>query len=61
MRDAEFRSIGESLWGHYWIGPMSKALGVEPRSVRRWASGRFAVPEAVAHALLALKAARNPL
>ena len=36
------RTIGESLYGTYWIKPLADALGVNQRTVQRWALGQYA-------------------
>jgi hypothetical protein len=33
------RDIGIALYGREWSGPLSEALGVNPRNLRRWAAG----------------------
>ena len=36
------RTIGESLYGAYWIKPLAEALQVNARTVQRWALGQYA-------------------
>lgn len=59
MTVADFRALGASLWGSQWQTAMSKALGVNPRTVRRWAAGDRAIPGPAIAALRALEAARG--
>jgi hypothetical protein len=33
------RAVGPALWGDHWQSPLSYALPVAARSVRRWAAG----------------------
>ena len=33
------RQVGEALYGERWQTPLSRALGVGDRTVRRWVSG----------------------
>ena len=37
--DELIRAVGEHLWGSRWQTDMAIALGVNDRTVRRWASG----------------------
>lgn len=54
MTPAELQSIGGQLYGAGWQTKLARSLPrdngnhVNPRSVRRWASGRVPVPPAVA-------------
>ncbi len=41
------RAVGEALFGPLWQTPLSEALGVSDRTVRRWAAGDFDIPEGV--------------
>jgi len=41
------RAVGEALYGPNWQTPLSEALGVSDRTVRRWAAGDFAIPEGI--------------
>lgn len=40
-------NVGEALYGPTWQTPMSEALGVSDRTIRRWVSGDFAIPNGV--------------
>ena len=35
---------GHALYGPRWTSAMARALGVAPRTVRRWSAGEFHVP-----------------
>jgi hypothetical protein len=40
MRTVELiRAVGAALWGDHWQSPLSYALPVASRTVRRWAAG----------------------
>lgn len=43
----EFSAFGLALYGHGWQTALARALDVNTRTVRRWASGETPVPEAV--------------
>ena len=38
---------GRALYGARWYSDMARDLGVDQRTVRRWASGEFNVPSGV--------------
>lgn len=59
MTTAEFRALGTLLWGAQWQSAMARALGVNARTVRRWAAGDRAIPGPAIAALKALEAARR--
>ena len=40
---AELIVLGEQLFGPFWRLPMSKALGVNERTLRRWRNGQSTV------------------
>lgn len=54
MTREEFRAMSLGLYGHDWQSPLARALGVTPRSVRRWASGEVPVPPWMAEKLTGL-------
>lgn len=58
MTATELRMIGELLYGEWWQSPLARALGVNDRTMRRWAIGKGA-PEAHAKTILALLAQRR--
>ena len=37
-------SIGQTIWGPAWQGPMAEALKQPARTVTDWTTGRVAVP-----------------
>lgn len=47
MTNAELRALGLAVWGHEWQSPLARALGVNKRTVARWAAGDTAIPESV--------------
>lgn len=54
MTSTELAALGLAIWGHSWQGPLARALGVNDRTVRRWASGEVPIPETVETELLSL-------
>jgi hypothetical protein len=54
--DAEMiQRVGRTLYGERWLNALAGALGdIPPRTVRGWAAGRSAVPEAVMTRMWAL-------
>ena len=48
MTSSEMRGIGHELFGDHWQGTLARALDVNPRTIRRWASGEIEIPDAVA-------------
>lgn len=55
------RQLGELLWGPRWQTAMARALGVNARTVRRWAVGDSPISGPVAVTLFALRDAKAPL
>lgn len=45
------RTAGEALYGQQWQSALARALCVSDRTVRRWASGEFAIPATTAESL----------
>jgi hypothetical protein len=43
MEAVELRACGELIFGANWQTPLARRLGVEPRTVRHWLSGRNAI------------------
>lgn len=39
MTPADLRTVGEALYGERWQAPLADALGVNRRTVQRWAAG----------------------
>jgi hypothetical protein len=54
MTPDELAQGGERLYGPRWQTSLARALGVNPRILRRWVSGRYTIPEAVAEDIAAL-------
>lgn len=54
-----FRAIGAALYGPLWQSELSRRLGVNDRTMRRWASGAFHLPPGIWDSLLPLVAARQ--
>jgi hypothetical protein len=48
MTPAELRNHGERLYGPRWQSKLAGALGVTPRSVRYWLSGKHQIREPMA-------------
>lgn len=48
MTTLEFRQAGESLYGEVWQPLFAKALGVNLRTLQRWANGQNEIPDGVA-------------
>lgn len=40
MTPSELRAVGELLYGERWQSPLAKDLGVNDRTVRKWADGK---------------------
>lgn len=47
MDPKTFSLIGESLFGAFWVHQLSEELDVNPRTVARWANGKFKIPDNV--------------
>ncbi len=45
MTPATINRIGTALFGGYWQTQLADALGVNPRTVRRWVSGELPIPD----------------
>lgn len=48
MTPAELSAICIARYGEHWQTKLAHSLGINPRTVRRWASGDVSVPPAVA-------------
>ena len=51
MTPAEFRAIGESLYGPVWQSKLSRALPCSTRSIRYWLSGERSIRPAMVRAI----------
>lgn len=52
------RDIGEALYGESWQAGLADALGVNQRTVRRWAAGTAEMPDGVREEINVLLAQR---
>jgi DNA-binding transcriptional regulator YdaS (Cro superfamily) len=48
------RAAGEALYGAVWQSALAHALGVNPRTLRRWLSGEIAIGAEYAPRIAAL-------
>ena len=53
------REIGEALYGDHWISPLARALGVNVRTMQRWAAAQNSVPPESVNALLQVLSDRH--
>jgi len=60
MSPNELRAAGERLYGRRWHRPLAKALGVDRRTVDRWAIGQARISTATEMAIRTLIALRRP-
>jgi len=58
MTRDELEAAGAALYGDEWTAPLATALGIRPRTVRRWREGSAAVPAPVERAIAALLQAK---
>lgn len=58
MTPALLRDAGRALYGELWQVALSRALGVNDRTLRRWAAGQVEIPPTVAGELAKLCAER---
>ena len=56
MTPDQLRARGEKLYGKQWQSQFAEALGVDPRSMRDWLSGKHKINKRTADAINALKA-----
>lgn len=47
MDPKTFALVGEALYGSFWVHQLGEELGVNPRTVARWANGKFKIPQNV--------------
>lgn len=46
MTPADLRAVGTALYGEsHWVALLSESLGVNKRTVRKWANGDVAIPD----------------
>ncbi len=48
------RDCGHALYGHSWAHPLGEALGINPRTIQRWASGALEIPLGIVPGLASL-------
>jgi hypothetical protein len=53
MTSTELRAIGLARFGPRWQSPLARAIGVDPRHIRRLAAGQLSISEGIAHAVQA--------
>lgn len=44
---ATLAHVARALHGPNWQAPLGSTLGVDPRTIRRWMSGEFDIPDGV--------------
>ena len=49
-----FAELGEMLYGPQWQSPLARALGINLRTVQRWAAGESTPPETVMNDVIAM-------
>lgn len=54
MTPAQLAAAGQRLYGKRWQTPLARHLGVNPRTVRRWAAGTIEVPHDAAEEINSL-------
>lgn len=47
MTPTDLRAAGEALYGPQWQSALAESLGVNRRTIRRWLSGQFQVPDSI--------------
>lgn len=52
MESQEFYELAKELWGTHWATILANKFDVRVKSVKRWASGKNEIPEAVVLFLL---------
>lgn len=58
MTPAQFRKLGEALYGPRWQSNVAEDIGVADRTVRRWLAGYSPIPPGVRDCLLRVAGAR---
>lgn len=60
MTPAQLARVGAALYGpDYWQSPLSRDLGVNDRTLRRWVAGDYPIPAGVYGDCCALLRARR--
>jgi hypothetical protein len=59
MKQRTFSRAGEALFGPLWQTRFAHALGVNDRTIRRWATGEIAIPTRVRTELVLLAERRR--
>jgi hypothetical protein len=54
MTPTTLRLVGQTLYGPSWRAALAEALQVSPRTIRRWSTGEFPIPDSVADELATL-------
>lgn len=54
-----FRAIGAALYGPQWQSEFARQIGVNDRTMRRWATGAFRLPPGIWNTVLPLVEARQ--
>lgn len=54
-----FRAIGAALYGPQWQSEFARQIGVNDRTMRRWATGAFHLPDGIWDTVLPLVEARQ--
>ena len=57
MTPTKLKTYGEFLHGEYWMRPLARDLHINDRTVRRWASGDYAMPDRIESEIIRLCAA----
>jgi hypothetical protein len=61
MTRSELIEAGVRIYGARWLAPLARTLGVNRRTMDRWAAGKSPIPEGIGESIatLALIAARR--
>ena len=61
MTSAELAAMCLAVWGHGWQNALARALKVNDRTVRRWASGDVPIPDSVERDIRHILGADDPI
>ena len=61
MTSAELAAMCLAIWGHKWQNALARALKINDRTVRRWASGDVPIPESVERDIRRILGADDPI